>query len=181
MKKKCRKEYGVKKNTISTWITNERKTFETYKSGQVNSSRKNLKKSDNKDLDKAVFTWFKDAPSNNIPVNGIIIKKKAMSLGKSLELTDFLASDGWLDKWKQRHNVTFKAVSEEENAVTPEMTASWSETYLSTIFSEYELKDIYNVDDLDLSYQTLPDKSLDYKHEHCSGGKHSKVRPDSKV
>ena len=61
---------------------------------QVNSSRKKLIKSDNKDLDEAVFTWFKNARSNNIPFNGIIIKENAQSLAKSLELTDFQASDG---------------------------------------------------------------------------------------
>ena len=82
----------------------------------MNSSRKKLKKSDNKDLDEAVFTWFKNVRSNNIPVNGIIIKEKGLRLAKSLELKDFRASDGWLDKWKQRHNVTFKAVSGEGNA-----------------------------------------------------------------
>ena len=133
--KSVAEEYGVKKNTVSTWIANKRKIFEAYESGQVNSSRKKLKKRDNKDLNEAVFTWFKTARSNNIPVNGIIIKEKALSLARSLELTDFRASDGWLDKWKQRHNVTFKAVSGEENAATPEMTASWSETYLPTIMS----------------------------------------------
>ena len=121
-KKSIAKEYGVKKNTISTWIANKRKIIEAYESGQVSSSRKKLKKSDNKDVDEAVFTWFKNVRSNNIPANGIIIKEKALSLAKSLELTDFRASDGWLDKWKQRHNVTFKAVSGEGNAVTPEMT-----------------------------------------------------------
>ena len=42
-----------------------------------------------------------------------------MRLAKNLELTRLMASDGWLDKSKQIHNVTFKAVSEEENAVTP--------------------------------------------------------------
>ena len=41
-----------------------------------------------------------------------------MSLANYLELTDFRASDGWLDKWKQRNNATFKGVSGEENAVT---------------------------------------------------------------
>ena len=130
----------------------------------------------NSSLDEAPFTWFKNVRSNNIPVNGIIIKEKALSLAKSLELTDFRASDGWLDKWKQRHNVTFKAVSGEGNAVTSEVTASWSETYLPTILSKYELKDIYSADEFGLFYQALPDKSLHYKGERCHGGKHSKVR-----
>ena len=97
-KKSIAEEYDVKKNTISTWISNKRKIIEANESGQVNSSRKKLKKSDNKDLDEAVFTWFKNVRSNNIPVNGIIIKEKALSLAKSLELTDIRASDGWLDK-----------------------------------------------------------------------------------
>ena len=175
-KKSVAQEYGIKKNTISTWIANERKIFEAYETGQVNLSRKKLKKSDNKDLDEAVFTWFKNARSNNIPVNGIIIKEKALSLAKRLELRDFRASDGWLYKWKQRHSVTFKAVSGEENAVTPEMTASWSETYLPSILSKYELKDIYNADEFGLFYQALPDKSLHYKGKRCSGGNRSKVR-----
>ena len=60
-KKSVAEEYGVKKNIISPWIANKRKIFEAYESGQVNSSRKKLKKSDNKDLDEAVFTWFKNA------------------------------------------------------------------------------------------------------------------------
>ena len=100
----------MKKNTISTWIPDKRKIFEAYQSGQVNANRKNLKRSDNKDLDEAVSTWFKNARSNKISFNGIIIKEKALSLGKSLKLTDFRASDRWLDEWKQRDNVIFKAV-----------------------------------------------------------------------
>ena len=40
-------EQDVKRNTISTWIANKRKIIEVYESGQVNSSRKRLKKSDN--------------------------------------------------------------------------------------------------------------------------------------
>ena len=170
-KKSVTEEYGVKKNTISTWIANKRK----IRSGELESEK--VKKSDNKDLDEAVFTWFKNARSNNIPVNEIIIKEKALSLAKSLELTDFRASDGWLDKWKQRHNVTFKTVLGEENAVTPEMIASWSEIYLPTILLKYAPDYIYNADEFGLFYQALPDKTLHYKGERCSGGKHSKVRP----
>ena len=89
MKKVIPEEYGVKKNKISIWTANKRKIFEAYESGQVKRSQKKLQKSDNNDLDEAVFTWFKNIHSNNIPVNGIIIKKKALCLAKSFELTDF--------------------------------------------------------------------------------------------
>ena len=78
-KKIVPEEYGVKKNTSSRWIANKREIFEAYESGQVNLSRKKLKENDDKDLDEAVFTWLKNAPSNNIPVNRIIIKEKALA------------------------------------------------------------------------------------------------------
>ena len=83
-----------------------------------------------------------------------------------LSTEDFRASDGWIDKWKQRNNVTLQAVSNEENAVTPEMTASWNETYLPTTLTKYRLKDIYNANDLGLFYQALPEKSFltDLRH-----------------
>ena len=70
----------------------------------------------------------------------------------------------------------FQSCVRKENAVTPEMTASWSEAYLPTILSKYELKDIYNADKFGRFYQALPDKSLHYKGECFSSGKHSKVR-----
>ena len=56
------------------------------------------------------------------------------------------------------------------------MTASWSETYLPTISSKYELKDIDNDDEFGLFYQALSEKSFRYKGERFSGSKHSKVR-----
>ena len=93
---------------------------------------------------------FKNAHRNNMLDNGNVIKEKALSLAKSIDLTNFRASNGWIDKWKQRHNVTLQAVSGEENAATPEKTASWKKNYLPTILTNFELKDIYNADEFDL-------------------------------
>ena len=173
---KCHRGIWCKEEHHFHMDCKQRKIFEAHAFGQMNSSREKLKKSYNNNLDEDVFTWFKNACSNNIPVNKIIIKEKTLSLAKILEWTDFRASDGLLNKWKQRHIVTFKAVSREENAVTPEMSASWSETYLPNILSKYELKDTCNADAFGLFCQALQDTSLHYKRECCSCGKCSKVR-----
>ena len=60
----------------------------------------------------------------------------------------------------------------------PEMTASWRETYLPTILSKYDLKDICHAEKFGLVYPAPPDpdRSLHYKGERCSGCKQSKVR-----
>ena len=44
-----------------------------------------------------------------------------------------MASDGWLRRWKERNNVTFKTISGESNSVTSEMVNAWSETSLLTL------------------------------------------------
>ena len=78
--------------------------------------------------DKAVYSWFHNTRVNNVPVSGVVLKDKALQFAKSLHLDDFRASDGWLDRWKSRYNVTFREVPEEEKSCTPEMTASWKDS-----------------------------------------------------
>ena len=47
---------------------------------------------------------------------------------------------------------------------------------MPTILSKYKLKNNYNADESGLFCQALPNKSLHYKDENCSNGKHSNVR-----
>jgi len=41
-------------------------------------------------------------PKKNIPIDGTIIKEKAMKYAKDFGATNFKASDGWLGRWKYR-------------------------------------------------------------------------------
>ena len=93
-----------------------------------------------------------------------------------LNVGNFQASDGWLRRWKERNNITFKTVSGVSNSVTPDMVNSWSETSLTTLLSNYELKNIYNADEFGLFFQCLPNKTYQVKSEKWSGGKLSEIR-----
>ena len=56
-----------------------------------------------------------------------------------------------------RHHVTFKTVVGESNSVQPEIVASWFETTLPTLLSNYKREDIFNADEFGLfisAYQT---------------------------
>ena len=175
-KKSVAKKYGVPKSTVSTWLANKDKIFAAYESGEINPKRQKMKKrAENENLDKAVYSWFHNTRANNVPVSGVVLREKALQFAKSLHLDDLRASDGWLDRWKSRHNVTFREVPGEEKSCTPERTASWNETHLPTILSRYELKDIFIADEFCLFYQALPSKSVHFKAEGCSVGKISKV------
>ena len=141
-----------------------------------NPKRLKLKAAANEDLDKAIYKWFLSARNSNIPISGQILKEKATQYARELEIENFQASNGWIERWKARYGISFKTVSGEMASCTPEMTASWSETLLPTILSQYKLEDIYNADEFGLFYQALPSKSLHLKSEKCIGGKISRVR-----
>ena len=75
-----------------------------------------------------------------------MIQEKAVIFAKELNTENFQASDGWLRRWKERNNISFKTISGESESVTSEMINAWSETSPPTLLSNYDLKDIYNAD-----------------------------------
>ena len=94
-------KYGVPKNTISTWVKNKDKhlrAVEARGTGKV----KTLRESDFDKLDHFVFRWFISKRSQNILIDGMLIKEKALSYAKELGYVDFNASNRWLDRWKHR-------------------------------------------------------------------------------
>ena len=55
------------------------------------------------------------------------------------------------------------------------MVNAWSETSLTTLLSNNDLKDIYNTDEFGLFNQCLPNKTYQLKSEKCYGVKLSKT------
>ena len=98
--KEASETFGVPKNTISTWMKNKDKLFEGLE--QSSSDAKKMRRCDYEQVDKAVFKWFSLQRSQNVLIDGPILKEKALQFAKSFNFPTFKASDGWLDKWKKR-------------------------------------------------------------------------------
>ena len=93
-----------------------------------------------------------------------------------LGLKEFHSSNGWLSRYKQRHDIQLRIISGESGAVTPEQTDYWSTITLPKLLADYDPKDIFNADESGLFYKLLPEKSLVMKGDHCHGGKRHKDR-----
>ena len=169
-------KYGVPKNTVSTWKKNSAKVIAANNSTSTAPKRRRIRAGQHEDLDTAVLKWFQYVRDRHVPINGKVIQEKALQYAKELEIENFHASDGWLDRWKKRNSISFKVVAGESASVTEEMVAPWTETTLPTILSQFKAEDIYNVDECGLFYQALPNRSLHLSKEKCHGGKQSKVR-----
>jgi hypothetical protein len=78
----------------------------------------------------------------------------------------FKASNGWLDKFKNRHCITFRYLSGESAQVDPDTVE----------LDSYAENDVYNADETGLFFKLLPDRSMVLPKESCNGGKKSKER-----
>ena len=92
---------GVPPNTISSWIKNKEKYFKALEDNCSNKKRK-LRESDFEKLDNVVFQWFLSKQSQNIPMDGNLLKEKSIPYAKELGYNNFHGSAGWLDQWQKK-------------------------------------------------------------------------------
>ena len=105
-------KYGVPRNTVSAWVKNKLKLTASLEKKGMSSSRKNTHCRNYEKVDKAIYNWFVGKRRQKIPIDGIIIKEKDLELAKALSVTEFIASDRWLNNSKKRYNLSISINSE---------------------------------------------------------------------
>lgn len=89
--------------------------------------------------------------------------------------TKFMASNGWLSKFLNRHEMVFRAISGEGESTNSEIVGEWIQK-LPEICLPYKPEDVFNIDETGLLYKQRPRKSYVKSTESCIGGKESKLR-----
>ncbi|KAH8027322.1 hypothetical protein HPB51_004634 [Rhipicephalus microplus] len=92
-----------------------------------------------------------------------------------MEHDDFVASDGWLQRFKEHHDVVGRAVSGESLSVDHEAAVAWIKKNIMQLLKKYSPKDLLHADETTLFYQMLPQNNLALKGDHCQGGEHSRI------
>lgn len=166
------KELGLPASTLNSIVSKREILLREAANTSSNCKKRKLGKYE--DVEKPLLEWFKQQRAQNIPLNGSIIKEKAEQIALRLGI-EFQASNGWIDRFKNRYGIVYKCVSGESASVDKESTDSWV-SLLPTLISEYSPKDVFNVDEFGLFFNMLPDRTLTLKGENCHGGKLSKER-----
>ena len=81
--------------------------------------------------------------TKNVFPDGRILCEKAKEIADQLGVTDFKATNGWLDRWKKRRNIKQMKVSGESGDVSGATVQSWKER-LPHILEGYNACDIWN-------------------------------------
>ncbi|KAH7937015.1 hypothetical protein HPB49_007211 [Dermacentor silvarum] len=88
---------------------------------------------------------------------------------------DFKCSNGWLERFKERHGVTSKPIVGESAAVNRDTVDVRLQHRLQVLVEKYEDKDIYNLDEAAFFNKMLPNRTFTTAGRSSSGGKRSKV------
>lgn len=169
-------KFGIPANTLSTILKNRQKLEDAINNHCVITSRKRIKTCVYDNVDEAMLKWINNARSQNLPLSGPLIRQKAQEFAMKFGHSDFLASVGWLDKFKNRHNIVYRVVCGESGDADIQLADEWKQTVLVDLLKKYDANDIFNADETGLFFKCLPDKTLAFKNERCSGGKRSKER-----
>lgn len=169
------KKFGVPRTTIIGILNQKNEIKDIIKSENL-PKRVKIRSSRNKNLENGILMWFRDMRSQNIPVSGLLIQAKAKELATKLDIADFNASNGWLEKFLSRNLIVFKTNQGEAKDINLEELSCWQESQIQNALKEYQASDIFNVDETALFWRLLPNKTLAFKGERCTDGKQSKER-----
>lgn len=168
-------EFGVGKATITDWKKNRSKLeqFCTTTSQSTLEKRQTAKQSQFDQVDEALFMWFSQERLKGTPLSGPLIQEKAIHLNKLLNggESSFVASSGWLDRWKRRHGVRQLTITGEK--LSADLVAGKEYVdQLNKLITEdkYSPQQIYNADETGLNFKALPNKSLASREESCAPG-----------
>lgn len=123
------------------------------------------------EVDEALDEWFLLITSRVVCVSGPILKCKAKKLAQKMGNNQFIATDGWLSRWNNRHEIKFKRVHVEKSSADISASNDWKVDTLQKIF--YDFAPVFNVDETGLYYRATPDGSLYFKKDIPSGSKKS--------
>ncbi|XP_048189609.1 tigger transposable element-derived protein 4 [Perognathus longimembris pacificus] len=169
-------EYGIKKNSLSSIMKNKDKVLEAFESLRFDPKRKRLRTAFYTDLEEALMRWYRIAQCLNVPVNGPMLRLKANDFAQKLGHNDFKCSNGWLDRFKSRYGLVFRAQPVEATGLSVDPSSVWYQNILPYYLNDYHPKNVFNIKETGLLYRMLPTNTFAFKGETCSIGKLYKDR-----
>ncbi|KAM7312005.1 tigger transposable element-derived protein 4 [Ixodes scapularis] len=169
------RKFGIAKSTLSGIVKDEKKRLDAYNDGDFAPKRKRMRTVAHGNLEAVLIAWIRRARSDYLPVNGTVLRAKAEGILQRLNI-DCSCSDGWLDRFRKRHELVFRSIVGEAATVDKAACDDWRLTKMTHLLEEYEPGDIYNDYETALYYQLLPKKMLSFVGGVCTGGKRNKLR-----
>ncbi|XP_052784399.1 uncharacterized protein LOC128232111 [Mya arenaria] len=97
------RELNINGSTLSTWLKNTAAIKEGFRN--FDPKRKKMRSGKWEELEAELISWL--ANTDDKTVNGNVLKMKAVQLADEKGISDFTASPGWFDRFKDRNSFRF--------------------------------------------------------------------------
>jgi hypothetical protein len=146
------------KSSIARLAAQEQSLRERWAAEEAQSVKSGKRKRDGKDpeVDAALSKWFSSVLERGQRVSGSILKAKAEIFAQKFGRPDFVATEGWLARWKTRRQIKFKRSHGEKGSADSVEEETWKSTVLPQLLDEYTPSNIYNTDDTIEPHQMDP-------------------------
>lgn len=172
---KLKQKYKCGKSVVYKIIQNKSQIIDEYIGAQNVGAKMKVRSAKFEVINELTFNWLTQVLAKNLPISGSMVQEKAKEIAIENGDHEFKASNGWLESFKNRHQLTFSAVCGESKDVDQQPVADFRDK-LPELIAGYKTSDIANCDETALFFRALPKKTLHKKGDKCYGGKHSKER-----
>ena len=172
-------EFGVGKGSIGRIKANRDNLVNAADSVPTNTLKKRkhvVPKLKYEDIEKVMVEFLRMARDRGLVVTGPMLRTLALEEAEKKGIADFSASEGWLSRVKQRHDIVGKALCGEAAAVDPILVADWKSVRLPEIIKDYKESDVFNCDETGLFFLQSSNRSLNMPGDDAHGVKQDKKR-----
>ncbi|KAJ8300510.1 hypothetical protein KUTeg_022029 [Tegillarca granosa] len=117
--------YGVGRNQIDNILKRKAEVLSDYENNVPSDRKRQRRPTGNEDINELMWEWFQDATKRRININGPLLQERALMFAKDLYVESFKASNGWLESFKNRHNIVFGTMSGERGDVIDCVVEDW--------------------------------------------------------
>jgi len=177
-------ELGISKaNIIEKYMISERTYFRIKKSDEIGidatsdnglTTRK-IYQTKYIDINISTVSWINECEKYGVPVNIGMIKSAALNFAKKRKQIQFKASNGWFGRLCDRFGLRSRVIQGEELSADIDAAKLFQANY-HDITKDYEVRNIFNVDETGLFFKMLPDKTFSSSTFKSTGLKNAKER-----
>ena len=88
-----------------------------FETNEPSSKQRSAHKTDNEEINKWIWKWFKDMNRRKLPISGPMLQEKAIQFAKDLDNTELRGSNGWLESFCKHNNIALYVKSGEKTDV----------------------------------------------------------------
>ncbi len=153
-------KYNLKnKPNISEIWKHREKYLAAHNDPYASPLNKSLKTTKLKQKDNGLTNFITYCNQQGVMVNDKLLREKALEIAKVANIVDFKGSNGYLEKFKARKSIHFENIHGKANSVDQNVFEQWYTIKLKDHLHLIDPENIYNGDELGLSWRMQSESS----------------------